>query len=87
MTLAVTGILRFASACYLLIAFFFYSNLLCKNKEERTPLSVQLKPGGAIPEKGKRITLLVKDVCDLSRDVIKVCFFCSDPFLIYVCSV
>ena len=32
----------------------------------------QLKPGGAIPEKGKKITLSVKDITDLSRDVIKV---------------
>lgn len=31
----------------------------------------ELKPGGAIPEKGKRITLHVKNVNDLSRDVIK----------------
>ncbi|KAJ1443265.1 Zinc finger, ZPR1-type [Sesbania bispinosa] len=30
-----------------------------------------LKPGGRIPEKGKRITLSVKNVNDLSRDVIK----------------
>ncbi|CAI0439353.1 unnamed protein product [Linum tenue] len=32
---------------------------------------VSLKPGGAIPEKGKKITLCVKNVKDLSRDVIK----------------
>lgn len=32
----------------------------------------QLKPGGAIPEKGKKITLSVKNITDLSRDVIKV---------------
>ncbi|CAN0880829.1 Zinc finger protein ZPR1 homolog [Linum grandiflorum] len=31
----------------------------------------ELKPGGAIPEKGKKITLCVKNVKDLSRDVIK----------------
>ncbi|XP_027345533.1 zinc finger protein ZPR1-like [Abrus precatorius] len=31
----------------------------------------ELKPGGRIPEKGKRITLCVKNVNDLSRDVIK----------------
>ncbi|KAF7842539.1 zinc finger protein ZPR1-like [Senna tora] len=31
----------------------------------------ELKPGGAIPERGKKITLLVKNVKDLSRDVIK----------------
>ncbi|KAK7362499.1 hypothetical protein VNO77_04614 [Canavalia gladiata] len=31
----------------------------------------ELKPGGRIPEKGKRITLYVKNVNDLSRDVIK----------------
>lgn len=39
---------------------------------------MQLKPGGAIPVKGKKITLLVKNVKDLSRDVIKVChiFLC-----------
>lgn len=33
---------------------------------------VQLKPGGRIPEKGKKISLTVKNVNDLSRDVIKV---------------
>ncbi|WCJ25151.1 ZPR1 zinc-finger domain protein [Euphorbia peplus] len=31
----------------------------------------ELKPGGRIPEKGKRITLHVKNINDLSRDVIK----------------
>ncbi|PPD89661.1 hypothetical protein GOBAR_DD13391 [Gossypium barbadense] len=31
----------------------------------------ELKPGGAIPDKGKRITLSVKNINDLSRDVIK----------------
>ncbi|GAV89094.1 zf-ZPR1 domain-containing protein [Cephalotus follicularis] len=31
----------------------------------------ELKPGGRIPEKGKRITLCVKNINDLSRDVIK----------------
>ncbi|KAK8519449.1 hypothetical protein V6N13_133372 [Hibiscus sabdariffa] len=31
----------------------------------------ELKPGGPIPEKGKRITLCVKNINDLSRDVIK----------------
>ncbi|XP_024030150.1 zinc finger protein ZPR1 [Morus notabilis] len=31
----------------------------------------ELKPGGRIPEKGKRITLTVKKTDDLSRDVIK----------------
>ncbi|KAK8637058.1 hypothetical protein V6N13_064488 [Hibiscus sabdariffa] len=31
----------------------------------------ELKPGGPIPEKGKRITLFVKNINDLSRDVIK----------------
>jgi zinc finger protein len=34
---------------------------------------MQLKPGGRIPEKGKTITLCVKNANDLSRDVIKVC--------------
>ncbi|RVW62262.1 Zinc finger protein ZPR1-like [Vitis vinifera] len=34
-------------------------------------LSVQLKPGGRIPVKGKKITVCVKNVNDLSRDVIK----------------
>jgi len=41
----------------------------------------QLKPGGAIPEKGKKITLSVRNITDLSRDVIKVSFrfilFCT----------
>ncbi|XP_054779233.1 uncharacterized protein LOC129287105 [Prosopis cineraria] len=31
----------------------------------------ELKPGGRIPDKGKKITLSVKNVNDLSRDVIK----------------
>ncbi|XP_028052052.1 zinc finger protein ZPR1-like isoform X1 [Camellia sinensis] len=31
----------------------------------------ELKPGGRIPEKGKKITVLVKNINDLSRDVIK----------------
>uniref|UniRef100_A0A6N2MCE4 Zinc finger ZPR1-type domain-containing protein n=1 Tax=Salix viminalis TaxID=40686 RepID=A0A6N2MCE4_SALVM len=31
----------------------------------------ELKPGGRIPEKGKAITLCVKNANDLSRDVIK----------------
>lgn len=31
----------------------------------------ELKPGGRIPEKGKRITVFVKNIKDLSRDVIK----------------
>lgn len=35
--------------------------------------SLQLKAGGAIPAKGKKVTLLVRNVEDLSRDVIKVC--------------
>ncbi|GFY87306.1 ZPR1 zinc-finger domain protein [Actinidia rufa] len=30
-----------------------------------------VKPGGRIPEKGKKITVLVKNIDDLSRDVIK----------------
>ncbi|WZZ90460.1 hypothetical protein YC2023_119039 [Brassica napus] len=34
-------------------------------------VSLWLKPGGAIPEKGKKITLSVKNIADLSRDVIK----------------
>lgn len=37
-----------------------------------TMLTLQLKPGGPIPEKGKKITLSVKNIDDLSRDVIKV---------------
>jgi zinc finger protein len=34
-------------------------------------LNDQLKPGGSIPEKGKKITLHVTKVEDLDRDVIK----------------
>lgn len=41
---------------------------------------MQLKPGGRIPDKGKKITLQVKNVKDLSRDVIKV------RNLLYPCS-
>lgn len=33
---------------------------------------MQLKPGGRVPEKGKKIILRVENVKDLSRDVIKV---------------
>lgn len=33
----------------------------------------QLKPGGEISKRGKKITLYVKNVKDLTRDVIKVC--------------
>ncbi|XP_057511637.1 uncharacterized protein LOC130793793 [Actinidia eriantha] len=33
--------------------------------------SSEVKPGGRIPEKGKKITVLVKNIDDLSRDVIK----------------
>jgi zinc finger protein len=33
----------------------------------------EVKSGGAISEKGKRITLRVEDSEDLSRDVLKVC--------------
>lgn len=33
--------------------------------------SSELKPGGRIPKKGKKITILVKNINDLSRDVIK----------------
>lgn len=39
---------------------------------------MQLKAGGGIPEKGKKITLHVKNINDLSRDVIKVCIFYQD---------
>ena len=35
----------------------------------------QLKAGGEIPQKGKRITVSVKNKGDLSRDVIKVNLF------------
>jgi zinc finger protein len=38
-------------------------------------LNDQLKPGGSIPEKGKKITLRVTKVEDLNRDVIKVCLY------------
>lgn len=31
-----------------------------------------MKAGGAIPAKGKKVTVSVKDIRDLSRDVIKV---------------
>jgi zinc finger protein len=33
----------------------------------------EIKSGGAISEKGKRITLRVEDTEDLSRDILKVC--------------
>lgn len=35
--------------------------------------ALQVKPGGRIPDKGKKITVHVKNIKDLSRDVIKVC--------------
>lgn len=37
----------------------------------------EVKSGGAIPEKGKCITLKVEDEEDLSRDLLKVC--CRHP--------
>ncbi|CAH8298279.1 unnamed protein product [Eruca vesicaria subsp. sativa] len=51
---------------YLLTLFrhMFANDFLGGNRE-------QLKPGSAIPEKGKKITLSVKNIADLSRDVIK----------------
>lgn len=39
----------------------------------------EVKSGGAISEKGKRITLRVEDREDLSRDVLKVCLFVDGP--------
>ncbi|ONM09576.1 ZPR1 zinc-finger domain protein [Zea mays] len=35
----------------------------------------ELKPGGEIPAKGKKITLRVQNAQDLTRDVIKVWMF------------
>ncbi|CAK9166688.1 unnamed protein product [Ilex paraguariensis] len=32
----------------------------------------EVKPGGSIPAKGKKITVCVENVNDLSRDVIKI---------------
>jgi hypothetical protein len=37
----------------------------------------EVKSGGAISEKGKRITLKVEDREDLSRDILKVRPFCG----------
>ena len=34
----------------------------------------QLKPGGSIPAKGKKISVNIKSLKDLTRDVIKVIF-------------
>lgn len=48
-------------------------------------LNLQLKPGGAIPDKGKRITLSVKNINDLSRDVIKVCSDDTISFFVVHC--
>ncbi|KAG4109148.1 hypothetical protein ERO13_1Z049309v2 [Gossypium hirsutum] len=45
----------------------------------------ELKPGGAIPDKGKRITLSVKNINDLSRDVIKVCSDDTISFFVVHC--
>ncbi|KAL7614650.1 hypothetical protein Lser_V15G05665 [Lactuca serriola] len=39
--------------------------------ETRMYLTSILKPGGAIPPKGKKISVTVKNIVDLSRDVIK----------------
>jgi len=47
---------------------------------------MQLKAGGAIPEKGKKITLRVKNIKDLSRDVIKVCYHLYADFWQISCS-
>lgn len=49
-----------------------------------------MKPGGPIPDKGKRIIVRVKNIKDLCRDVIKVYApspelrFVVFPFILYV---
>lgn len=44
---------------------------------------VQLKPGGRIPDKGKKISLVIKSPRDLSRDVIKVTTSFMLPPVVY----
>lgn len=64
--LVVTAALRFV------LTFLFFTSLLF-NILLIYAFPLQVKPGGRIPEKGKKITVLVKNIDDLSRDVIKVC--------------
>ncbi|QCD99747.1 zinc finger protein [Vigna unguiculata] len=55
------------------ISIYFVEGILMRAADELQALQEErkLKPGGRIPEKGKKITLSVKNVNDLSRDVIK----------------
>lgn len=66
--LVVTVVLR-----YVILCLYCTFSLACLSFDDNCSLVMQLKPGGRIPEKGKITTLHVKDVRDLSRDVIKVC--------------
>ncbi len=58
------------------LVFFCQVDAWCpENPLVTMDLNDQLKPGGSIPEKGKKITLHVTKVEDLDRDVIKVCLY------------
>ncbi len=58
------------------LVFFCQVDAWCpENPIVTMDLNDQLKPGGSIPEKGKKITLKITKVEDLNRDVIKVCLF------------
>ena len=67
------------------VCMYFSSLILCRSTfaecfficlcyNPHIMMSMQLKPGGSISEKAKRTTVIIKNVKDLSRDVIKVCF-------------
>ncbi|KAL0784845.1 hypothetical protein Bca101_001090 [Brassica carinata] len=67
----VTSILSKFHSLKIEIPYFQEVIVMASTCEDCGYRNSELKPGGAIPEKGKKITLSVKDITDLSRDVIK----------------
>lgn len=71
--------------------FFFLSILILLVLEFRSSCSYaysfhkQLKPGGEIPQKGKKITVSVQSIEDLSRDVIKVTLHTFVNYFLIIC--
>ena len=66
----------------MLCILFIYRNILVGCE------IIQLKPGGSIPDKGKKISLVIKSARDLSRDVIKASnFFMLTPVMSPECIV
>ncbi|KAM7272061.1 hypothetical protein ACFE04_031275 [Oxalis oulophora] len=60
-----------ASKCETHIPYFQEVIVMASTCDSCGYRNSELKPGGRVPEKGKKITLNVKNVKDLSRDVIK----------------